>query len=64
MNICKIIRSTYIETSLKGAMATGNWGIKHNSTKEGVSQVLNRMTYLSSLSHVRRVSTSTDSMFD
>ena len=28
--------------------------------KQGVSQVLNRLTYLSTLSHLRRVSTSPD----
>jgi len=60
-NICKIIKSTTIENGLKRALATGDFGIKHtNSNKVGVAQVLNRLTYVSSLSHARRVSTPTD----
>ena len=61
INICKIIKSSYIETVLKGAMATGNWGLKNNINKQGVSQVLNRLTYMSTLSHLRRVATPIDS---
>ena len=60
-NIYKIIKSTTIENGLKRALATGDFGIKHtNSNKVGVAQVLNRLTYVSSLSHARRVSTPTD----
>jgi len=60
-NICKIIKSTTIENGLKRALATGDFGIKHtNSNKVGVAQVLNRLTYVSSLSHARRISTPTD----
>ena len=61
VNIHKIIKSSYIETVLRGAMATGNWGLKNNINKQGVSQVLNRLTYMSTLSHLRRVSTPIDS---
>ena len=61
INIHKIIKSSYIETVLKGSMATGNWGLKNNINKQGVSQVLNRLTYMSSISHLRRVSTPIDS---
>jgi len=60
VNIHKIIRTSYIETILKGAMATGNWGLKNNLNKQGVSQVLNRLTYMSTVSHLRRVSTPID----
>ena len=60
-NIYKIIKSTTIENGFKRALATGDFGIKHtNSNKVGVAQVLNRLTYVSSLSHLRRVSTPTD----
>ena len=60
-NIYKIIKSTTIENGLKRALATGDFGIKHtNSNKVGVAQVLNRLTYVSSLSHLRRISTPTD----
>ena len=60
VNISKIIKSNYIETVLKGAMATGNWGLKNNLNRQGVSQVLNRLTYNSTISHLRRVSTPID----
>lgn len=60
VNIQKMIKKTYIENILKGAMATGNWGIKNNNNKQGVSQVLNRLTFMSSISHLRRVSTPVD----
>tara|TARA_Y100001958_G_C21244817_1_gene574156 strand:- start:1690 stop:5142 length:3453 start_codon:yes stop_codon:yes gene_type:complete len=60
ININKIIKSSYIETSLKSALATGNWGLKNNNNKQGVSQVLNRLSYLSFLSHLRRVATTGD----
>ena len=61
-NIYKIIKSTTIENGLKRALATGDFGVKHttNSNKVGVAQVLNRLTYVSSLSHARRISTPTD----
>lgn len=60
-NIYKIIKSTTIENGLKRALATGDFGVKHaSSNKVGVAQVLNRLTYVSSLSHARRISTPTD----
>ena len=60
INIHKIIKSSYLENVLKGAMATGNWGLKINASRQGVSQVLNRLTYLSSISHLRRIQTPSD----
>ena len=60
-NIYKIIKSNTIENGLKRALSTGDFGIKHtNSNKVGVAQVLSRLTYVSSLSHARRISTPTD----
>jgi len=60
-NIYKIIKSTTIENGIKRALSTGDFGIKHtNSNKVGVAQVLNRLNYVSSLSHLRRISTPTD----
>jgi DNA-directed RNA polymerase beta subunit len=60
-NIYKIVKSTTIENGIKRALSTGDFGIKHvNSNKVGVAQVLNRLTYVSSLSHARRISTPTD----
>ena len=60
INIHKIIKSSYLENILKGAMATGNWGMKMNASKQGVSQVLNRLTYPSMVSHLRRIQTPSD----
>jgi len=60
INIHKIIKKSCIENILKGALATGNWSVKSNSSKQGVSQVLNRLTFMSSLSHLRRISTPVD----
>ena len=60
-NIYKIIKSNTIENGFKRALSTGDFGIKHtNSNKVGVAQVLNRLTYVASLSHLRRISTPTD----
>jgi DNA-directed RNA polymerase II subunit RPB2 len=60
-NIYKIIKSTTIENGIKRALATGDFGIKNtNSNKVGVAQVLSRLTYISSLSHLRRVNTPID----
>ena len=60
-NIYKIIKSTTIENGLKRALSTGDFGVKHSSSnKVGVAQVLNRLTYVSSLSHARRISTPAD----
>ena len=41
-------------------MATGNWGMKVNASKQGVSQVLNRLTFAATISHLRRVQTPSD----
>jgi DNA-directed RNA polymerase II subunit RPB2 len=60
-NIYKIIKSTTIEIGIKRALSTGDFGIKNTkSNKVGVAQVLNRLNYVSSLSHARRVSTPSD----
>jgi DNA-directed RNA polymerase beta subunit len=62
-NIYKIVKSNTIENGLKRALATGDFGIKHTNSKSnkvGVAQVLNRLTYVSSLSHLRRINTPID----
>jgi len=60
-NIYKIIKSTTIENGIKRALSTGDFGIKHtNTNKVGVAQVYNRLNFVSSLSHARRISTPTD----
>ena len=57
-NIYKIIKSTTIENGITRALATGDFSIKQaNTTKVGVAQVLNRLTYGSGMSHLRRINT-------
>lgn len=58
-NLNLAVKNTTITNGLKYSLATGNWGDqkKASSAKAGVSQVLNRYTYASSLSHLRRLNT-------
>ena len=50
------IKSNIISHGLRYALATGNWGTNKSGQvqKTGVAQVLNRLTFVSSLSHLRR----------
>ena len=58
-NIGKIIKSSTIENGIKRALATGDFSSmkQSSSSRAGVGQVLNRLTYASTLSHLRRVNT-------
>ena len=57
-NITRIVKSTIIDAGLKYALSTGIWGLKNNkNTRHGVAQVLNRMTFFSTISHMRRINT-------
>jgi DNA-directed RNA polymerase II subunit RPB2 len=58
-NIYKIIKSSTLETAIKSGLATGNWGLKSTNNRQGISQVISRLTYPSYLSHIRRISTPT-----
>ena len=51
-----------ISRGLRTALATGNWGTNKDGVvqKTGVSQVINRLTFASFLSHLRRVTTPLD----
>ena len=60
-NIYKIVKASTIENGFKRALATGDFGIANSkSNKVGVAQVLNRLTYISTLSHLRRINTPID----
>lgn len=54
--IAIISRIKHITKGIHQCMSTGNWVVQKNSTyvKTGVSQILDRMTYLSFISHLRR----------
>lgn len=58
-NVQMAIKNGILTNGLKYSLATGNWGDqkKAASAKAGVSQVLNRYTYASTLSHLRRTNT-------
>jgi DNA-directed RNA polymerase II subunit RPB2 len=66
-NLYKILKMSAIEGKLKQALATGNFTVQglgtsnstslSNATKVGVSQVLARMSYTSTISHLRRIQT-------
>ena len=58
-NIYKIIKPTTIENGMNRALSTGDFSVRqsNSSSKVGVAQVLNRLTYLGTLSHLRRVNT-------
>jgi DNA-directed RNA polymerase II subunit RPB2 len=65
-NIYKLVKQTCLEGGLKYALATGNWNnntdnvFSKNKAKTGVSQVLSRLSYQSTLSHLRRVNSPSD----
>ena len=56
-NLELAIRTQTITDGLRYSLATGNWGDqkKAHQTRAGVSQVLNRLTFASTLSHLRRL---------
>lgn len=58
-NVNKIIKSTIMDVCLKSSLATGNFGSGKigGPNKVGVSQVLNRLNYSATISHLRRIST-------
>eukprot|EP00808_Paulinella_micropora_P006901 g40410.t1 len=57
--ISTVIDSDIIKNGLKYSLATGNWTANRKGTaaKTGVSQVLQRLAFASTLSHLRRLNT-------
>ena len=60
-NVHRFLKQTVIESGMRYSLSTGNWGVKSlgsfQNIRQGVAQVLNRMSYYSTLSHLRRVNT-------
>lgn len=56
-SILKKIKSNTIESSIRYALGTGTWGMKSqaSSSKKGIAQPINRLSYSSYISHLRRV---------
>jgi DNA-directed RNA polymerase II subunit RPB2 len=57
INIIEQIKAGTVEQGLRQAIMSGNWGIKG---KKGVAQVLQRLSYLQTISYMRRVNSPTD----
>lgn len=56
INIPAAVNKDTITRGLRYSLATGNWGVVGaGELRPGVSQVLNRLTYASTLSHLRRI---------
>lgn len=57
IHICSLFESCSKDLfkSFHYSLATGNWGMKGYITKYGVSQMLSRLNYLSTISHLRRI---------
>ncbi|KAK2451642.1 DNA-directed RNA polymerase II subunit RPB2 [Trifolium repens] len=56
VNLQFAIKAKTITSGLNYSLATGNWGQANAAgTRAGVSQVLNRLTFASTLSHLRRL---------
>lgn len=49
------IKKSDIESGMKYGLSTGNWGLQSKDNKKGIAQMLNRLSYLSFLSHLRKV---------
>jgi len=56
-NISKLAKPNIIEGGLKYSLATGDWKVKssRSQSRSGTAQVLNRLTYPSAISHLRRL---------
>jgi DNA-directed RNA polymerase beta subunit/intein/homing endonuclease len=59
VSLTTAIKQKTITNGMKYSIATGNWGFQTGSTtpKIGVAQVLSRLTFVSTLSHLRRLNT-------
>ncbi|ORX93496.1 beta and beta-prime subunits of DNA dependent RNA-polymerase [Basidiobolus meristosporus CBS 931.73] len=59
IRLTSAVKSNIITNGLVYSLATGNWGdqAKQLQARTGVSQVLNRYTFVSTLSHLRRCNT-------
>jgi DNA-directed RNA polymerase II subunit RPB2 len=62
LDIQQAIKTDIVTRGLRTALATGNWSKdkQGNVVRAGVAQVLNRLTFASTLSHLRRLNTPID----
>lgn len=56
LNLSKKLKPNSIENDIKYALGTGNWGLKNQpKSRKGIASVLQRLTYLGTLSNMRRI---------
>ena len=54
--ITAISRTNSITSAIKGPFSTGNWGVQKNTyIRTGVSQIMSRLSYPATISHLRRI---------
>ena len=55
-NLTKKLKPNSIENDIKFALGTGNWGLKNQAkSRKGIAAVLQRLTYLGTISNMRRI---------
>ena len=60
-NLSKKLKPNSIENDIKYALGTGNWGLKSQAkSRKGIAAVLQRLTYLGTISNLRRISAPID----
>lgn len=57
----RVVKFDLMTNGLNYALATGNWCQRGGEGRTGVSQAVNRLTYIATLSHMRRITTPTSS---
>jgi DNA-directed RNA polymerase II subunit RPB2 len=54
-NLTKKLKPNTIERDINFALSTGSWGLKNKNPRKGVAAMLSRLSYLQTLSTLRRV---------
>ena len=59
VGIDKLIKTSIIENRINYSLSTGNWNVRVGieNKRVGVAQMLNRLTFSATLSHLRRINT-------
>lgn len=60
VNIYQMLRPNTIRNGIWRALSTGDFSTKQASSKDGVAQLLNRVTIMGTISHLRKTITPTD----
>lgn len=60
VNIDSMLRPSTIRNGITRALSRGDFSTKQTSSKDGVAQLLNRVTLMGMLAHLRKINTPTD----